>query len=113
MCVYIGVDPGRSARDDAKAGCDGHAIDSDFAVAREPRETRLDRRGELGDIVEKQRATARGGELAVDRHRFQVGRRVGERRAEQQPFDADGVGGAAFNGDERPRWTGVCVQIAT
>ena len=76
--VHVGIDSRCRARND-RASRSRRACDrSDFAVARDAREARLNRGGQLGDILQKQRASACGGDLAVARHRFQIRRRIGD-----------------------------------
>ena len=81
--VDVGVDRRRRAGDEANVGRDRLAVERHFAVARDAREARLDRRGQLGHVLQEQRAAARRGDAAVACDRFEIGwRRRDRRRAE-------------------------------
>jgi hypothetical protein len=112
VSVDIGVDCGRRAGDDSNVGRHGLAVDEHFAIARDACETRLNCRGQLGDVVEEQRAAARRGEPAVARDRLEVSRRgrgswrTGRPRSEcseQQLGDTRPAATIAFDDDERRR----------
>ena len=101
MGVDVGVDAGLRAGDKAQRGRDRHAVEADLAIARDPRQLRLRRGAQLGDVVQVQGPAARRGDAAVGGHRFQIGRRLRQRLAEQQAVDAGGIAGIARHGHER------------
>ena len=81
----------------------GSPVDAHFAVARDAREPGLQGRRQLPEILQEQRAAPRGGEPAVRRRQLKVGRRVGDRCAEQEPFEPSRVAVAARDADKRRR----------
>ncbi len=55
MRVNVGVDAGRRAGDEAAHRGDRRAVDTHFAIARDPRQPRLRAGGQLADVLEKER----------------------------------------------------------
>ena len=78
---------GCRARHPADVGRHRLAVDTHFAVARHARDARLQGRGQIRDVFQKQRAAARGCDPAVARRPLEIGRDHGGRRAEQQPLE--------------------------
>ena len=65
MLVHVGVDPGRRAGNQAKRRGDRLAVDPHLAVARNARKPRLHGGRQLRDLLQEQRAAARGRDAAV------------------------------------------------
>ena len=114
--MHVSVDRGQGARKESHVGCDRYAVDQPFAVAHQARQSPLHRRRQLGDIVEEQRAAARGGDAAVAGDRLQLAGAAGCRRRDrtkEQLRDAGGVRTVTLNQDERRgRAAAARVQLA-
>jgi len=77
------------------------AGETDFAVARHAGQARLERRRHINRVLQEERASAGGSELAVGRYPLEVGGRRLGRRAEEQAVEPRRIARRARDMNER------------